>query len=116
MTTKVERSSGVNGEQILLECPSCKTFIELNDEHKRPLDMMLKIYICYHCKGIFYIKGLDSVYRTKNKTRLKTWIVTDFQRLEQDYYENGLLQNEITKDWTTELGGGFSRYKWWTRF
>jgi uncharacterized protein YbaR (Trm112 family) len=57
MPPKVQSSSGVNAEQILLECPSCRTFIELNDEHKRPLDMMLKIYICYHCKGIFYIKA-----------------------------------------------------------
>jgi hypothetical protein len=116
MIPKEERTNGVNDEQILFECPSCKTLIELNDEHKKPLDMMLKIYICYHCKGIYYIKGLDSSYRIRNKLRYKTWKLTDFQKLGPDYYDNGLLKGEIIKDWITIFGGGFSRFKWWTRY
>lgn len=116
MIPKKERVDELNDKQIFLQCPSCKTFIELNDEHKKPLDMMLKIYVCYHCKGIYYIKGLDSDFRTKNNVRYKAWKVTDFQKLELDYYEAGLLNNEIIKDWVTTFGGGFSRFKWWTRY
>lgn len=105
-----------NDEQILFECPSCKTLIELNDEHKKPLDMMLKIYVCYQCKGIYYIKGLEIDYSTKNKIRYKVWKLTDFEKIESEYYEGQLRNNEIIKDWVTKYGGGFSRFKWWTRF
>jgi hypothetical protein len=103
-------------DQITIECPSCQTLIELNGDHKKPLDIMLKIYICYKCNGIYYVKGLEIDYRVKNNVKYKTWKLTDFDKLEPDYYENGLLNNEIIKDWITEYGGGFSRFKWWTRF
>ena len=106
----------VNKEMIFLECPTCKTLIELNDEHKKPLDLMLKIYRCYYCRIIYYIKGLEDVYRVKNKIQYKTWKLTDWEKIELDEYNYRVQNGEIIEDWIFEAGGGFSRHKWWTRF